>query len=533
MRQFKIPKVDEGIKGTDYENLQSFYSRCRVNEYVHVAKGGGVLKFEFENMLDNFLEDGQTVDENPYARAVSYAEISKKSFRNNVNVLVRYINYFIEYFDDDMELMTAYFYAMHAIMMSKYEFTPDDLAEHLRSSFATNTMIEKVIRLVDYNTDEAMMKKVDKKYDESIQLTTEHMKSIMGISCIHKFIIPIVSQYIKARHSEVVKSGFSEQDLYFYVFTKFIDVFDEYYDIDLFNKFYHTATTRVSKTKNEQVLWSHRDKDGVSPTSLVSRLMRDLFIDISQKVIFNKSAIVFIHVCFDKAIRTELIKKDKYEYSDMEMIASDNVNESMSKWDSWQQNNHGYSEKDKYRAEAIISDFLNRTCRELGIERHKKRFIKEYNYYRDNMPKLDDTQLNVIFLYFANRLGSYEVTSYITRADMNWFIMIMKRELFSSNYIYLPYFITGKLDTVNAKTYSKKKIGKLIEQHPSYEDYLDQYSAAYELLNTEKIFATVRALIANKLYIVDYDHQDCQGKALKDINENTAVDEFIRMYIDL
>ena len=531
MKKFVIPKVDDGVKGTDYESLQNFYARCQVNEYVHNAKGGKVLKFEYGDLIKPFLdEDGE---ENDFTRAISYAEVGKKSFFKNINSLVRYINYFIEYFDDDMELMQAYFYTMFSIMISKFELPPDDFIDQIRSTFATNSMVNKIVAMIDYNVDASMLKKVDKKYDESIQLTSEHLKAVMGISCIHKFIIPVVSQYIKARHQEMIAGGISEKEMYFRAFTRFIDVFDDIYDINLFNKFYHTATTRISKTKNEKLMWEHRGFDGVTPAAFAAHLMRDLFVDIAFKAIFSKSAIIFIHVCFDRAIRTELTKKDKYEYSTMEMVASDNRSESMSKWDSFQQNKPGISEKDKYRAGAIIKDFLTRTCNELGIDRKKKKYIAEFEYYRDHKPPLDDDQMNLIFLYFARRLGSYNVTSMIDHTDLNWFIMIMKRELRDHNYIYLPFFITAKLEPVNSKKYIKKRIEKIIAQHPSYEDYLDQYSAAGELLNTDKVFAVIRALVSNRIQIIDYDYQDLEGKFLKDISDAAAVDEFIRLYTDL
>lgn len=531
MRKFVIPKVDDGVKGTDYESLKNFYARCQVGEYVRNTNGGKVLKFEYGDLIAPFLdEDGK---ETEVSKDLSYAEINKKTFANNINSMVRYINYFIEYFDDDNELMTAYFYTMYTIMMAKYELNPEDFIDMIRSTFATNTMVDKVVAMVEYNIDHTMLKKVDKKYDESIQLTDNHLKAVMGISCIHKFIIPIVSQYIKARHAEMVEANMSEKEMYFRAFTRFIDVFDEAYDINLFNKFYHTATTRISKTKNEKLMWEHREFDGVTPASFAALLMRDLFVDIAFKAIFSKSAIIFIHVCFDRAIRIELIKKDKYEYSKMDMIASDNRTESMSKWDSFQQNKPGRSEKDKYRAQAIIEDFLDRTCMELGINRDKKKYKEEFNYYRDHVSNLDDTQLNLIFLYFAKRLGSYEVTDYITRANLNWFIMIMKRELIDHNYIYLPYFITGKLELISSKKFVKKKLEKIIMQHPSYEDYLDQYSAAGDLLNKDKVMNVIKVIVSNKIRIVDYAHQDVEGEVLKVASETTAVDEFIRLYIDL
>ena len=74
-------------------------------------------------------------------------------------------------------------------------------------------------------------------------------------------------------------------------------------------------------------MWDRRKRIGTTPTSYTNELMRDFVTDISQKAIFSKSAIVFIHVCMDKAIRNTLIQPDKWDYTEMAMEASDGSEE--------------------------------------------------------------------------------------------------------------------------------------------------------------------------------------------------------------
>src|SRR5699024_8712791 len=107
-----IPMVDDGIRYDDksYEGLMRWYSIAHVEEYV--KSQGKHIKFEFCSMLDGYRTSMDEDGENEIIRKISYAEVSKKSFINNINVAVRYINYFIEYFDDDDELMHAYYTMM-------------------------------------------------------------------------------------------------------------------------------------------------------------------------------------------------------------------------------------------------------------------------------------------------------------------------------------------------------------------------------------------------------------------------------------
>lgn len=526
-----IPKVDDGIKGQKgaaYEETQSFYARYQIPEYVHSAKGGKFLKFEFGELLDNY-RDGDDDSENPVIKKLSYVEVNKKSFLNNINGVARYINYFIKYFDEDDELMMTYYYMMFSIMNVDIELPPEDFIEILKTYFGSDSMINKIAKMVDYNADATLMKKSEKGvYDPSIQLTDDHLKAIMGLSCLHKFIIPIISQYYNIKKDKLKEYGLNDKGLYFYAFTCFIECFDEKYDIKLYDKIYHTATTRISKTENhDQLMWNRRFRAGVTPTSYAGTLMRDLFIDISQKVIFSKSAIVFIHVCFDKAIRNELIQQDKYEYAEMETIASDSVNETMSKWDQWQTAHAVVNERDKFRARASITDLIHRCANDIGLNFKSRSSIEEFEFYRDNISKLEDVQLNLLFLYYAPLMCGYDTLKYMKRKEVNRLIMIMKRDLMSRNYTYIPQFVSGKMDLTNAKRYNKKKIEKAFMAHPCYNDWLDQFGEAQGLLSVDRVYSMIKTLISCPITVVDYQYPEINGKTLA-VDETAAVDEAIR-----
>ena len=83
--------------------------------------------------------------------------------------------------------MREYFYIMFQIMNDEIDLDPAAFIEMVYASFTTDTMVEKLVRMVEHNTDNNLVKKADRAYDESIQLTIEHLKAIMGVSCLHKF----------------------------------------------------------------------------------------------------------------------------------------------------------------------------------------------------------------------------------------------------------------------------------------------------------------------------------------------------------
>lgn len=572
-RKRNIPKADEGFRRNDLsdEALKQFYIDANVGEFLKAE--GKFIHFEFGEWLEDYAVNVGEDGENQLIKRISYAEISKQSFINNINLSLRYINYFIEYFDDDDELLNAYFQIMFMLHYKNLKMTVDDFVNHVLVWFATDSMFEKVIRMVEYNTDETLIKKSERVYDESIQLTIEHLKAIMGVSCFHRFVIPVVSHFYTIRGKGQL-GGITDKDLYFRIFSSFIPMFDDFYGISLYSKIYHTATTRISKTENqENTMWKRRERFGVTTMSFTNDLMREYINEISQKTMFNQSAIVFLHVCFDKAIKNELLKSDKYEMSDMRMEPSDNVNETISRFDRWMMDRTHHNEKDRLRAYVSIKDSVQRNGLSVGINfqlaeeyrtdkmRLEKSYpniddlrkalrkqypevygdvdfnylediINEYDYYTENVKTpLHDTQLYIIQLYFASKVSSSDEIKLLEMPDIIRFIMIMKRDLEKRNFVYLPFFISSELITTSAKKITKKSLERVFKDHPSYGDFCDNYKDTFELLNMDKLIGEMQVIVSTPLRIVDYKYIENRGNILNP-SDIIVTNEFMRLLID-
>lgn len=535
----RIPKVDEGLKDPDKnvtnDQLKDYYARCHVGEYIKLVdqsrgKGNTVtsnrLKFEFEPLIsDEYKINLDENGENDMIRRISYVDMHKKSFINKTNNTLRYINYFIEYFDDDDELMDIYFELMYQIMDKEIQFDPESFMEYVYSYFTTDSMKEKIIRMVEYNTDETLVKS-DQRYDESIQLTIEHLKAIMAVSCLHKFVIPIVGHYYNMKSRLLENIGLTEKDFYYYIFASFIPVFDEFYDISLYDKLYHTATTRVKKTVNqESPMWGRRFHFGTTPTSFTHKLMRDFLIDISQKSVFCKSAIVFIHVCFDNSIVNELKQPDKFELTNMDMEASDSVNEHISRFDRWQMDRAYHSQKERVRAYVSIKDAIYYMGKNFGMDFRKMEQVRkgekvpnkikdlwdEYNFYLNNMAQLEDSQLYLINQYYCSSIGCSEEAKMPETPELIKLIMIMKRDFEARNYDYLRFFISGKLQVGSTLPYNKRKLERLFTNDPCFEDWIEQYPDR-KAFNMDRFYKEVAPIVYCPITIVDYAYSEYNGK---------------------
>lgn len=565
-----IPKVDNGVrenKEFTIAKLEAYYEKNHIHKYVYSSDNGRCIAFEFTKLLPSNYDAGSSDEDATNGRdavlnAISYGNVAKKSFMNNMNVIMRYINYFIEYFDDTDELLSKYLYMMFLIRYSDIEIDPMTFKVNVLSVFKTDSLIAMIIAMTEYNIDETMIKKsTNRTYDESIQLTIEHLKAIMCLGCIHKFIIPIVSIYVSTMSKTKIweESGVTDKELYFGIFSGFIDAFDSYYDINLYNKLQYTATTRISKTANrDHTMWKRRERVGVCSDIYADMLMIDFLVDISQKVVFNKSAIVYIHVCFDKSIHNELIQQDKHEYIDIDMKPSDNSDEKPNRMDKWTNEHARESERDSCRAYISIKDMILNLGREYGLDfsilpnsgtpkkdnkeidksklsKKNLELLKEYEYYRDNTPKFDNSQIQLITLYQSSKMQSSKDPERSSMSDIYKTVMLMKRDFSERNYVYLQYFINGELSIKKKKkTYNRKKVEKLVMNSTLYEDFCAQYGNTIQHMNMEKLIDEVKSILSYSVRVVDYDH--CMsGKEEYELmcTDVCIIDEILRYFISL
>lgn len=112
--------------------------------------------------------------------------------------------------------------------------------------------------------------------------------------------------------------------------------------------------------------------------------------------------------------------------------------------------------------------------------------------------------------------------------DLIKLIMIMKRDLPSRNYNYLPFFISSKVKYAAGRKNNKKKIEKMVMAHPLYQDWIDEYPDTYELMNVDKLFGEMKTIMSCPIDVVDWQYTNMNGKQLTPV-ELCIVDEMMRL----
>ena len=159
--------------------------------------------------------------------------IKKGSYENQLAIITDYTNFFINNYDTDGELVNAYLKIKFAIDEDKLfnESNMDTFISFIYEIMFTDTLIEKIIRMVEENylddietdSDDKKRKyqKNEKKHLESLEFTNQHIKILLCISFAMKIMCPPMLHYHAINTIKIEK----ESDNIFRFYKPLFDIF--------------------------------------------------------------------------------------------------------------------------------------------------------------------------------------------------------------------------------------------------------------------------------------------------------------------
>ena len=159
--------------------------------------------------------------------------IKKNSYENQLDIITKYINFFINNYDKDNELVSAYLKVKFEVDDQKTfnEENMDAYISFLYEVIFTDTIIEKINKLVDdnylddieVNSEEKRKKyqKNEKKHLESLEFTNQHIKILLRISFAIKILCPCLFHYHAINGMKIEK----DSDNIFRFYRPLFDIF--------------------------------------------------------------------------------------------------------------------------------------------------------------------------------------------------------------------------------------------------------------------------------------------------------------------
>lgn len=144
--------------------------------------------------------------------------LGKESYINQLDTITSYINFFINNYDFDNELVMAYLKCKYAIDKQKL-YTEENMNSYIDFIYEvmfTDTMIQKIVQMTEENylddiesttDDKKRYVKNEKKHLESLEFTNQHVKILLEISFGMKIMCPVLFHYIQINKIKVDKES--------------------------------------------------------------------------------------------------------------------------------------------------------------------------------------------------------------------------------------------------------------------------------------------------------------------------------------
>lgn len=494
------------IKAEDYKNQKGY------KQYIKkVSKH--TLEIKFDEIFEIDAE---------YAKKLNIFIIKpKQAYYNNDDLYCPYINYFIEYYDDDNEFLMAYLRLK--IMIDRGDssvYTKEVFFDDLFDLLLSDSMIAKIKRLCDDNYDLSLTsKKKEYKY-KAIEFNDKQGKILLNISMAIKLFVPIVTHYI---HISGLKSNKKTDSFLGETFYKILPYFQE--DNNLFNKLYEFILSKVNKFKHsDKRHWEKVEILGSDIATETEKILMRLLVDLFYKYNFTGNIIAFNSTSTKQIVMWSF--KENFE-KNLKPLSDSRDESGLSDFDKIEMTMSKFDESFVIHGKINTTQTLKKLQKMYGVEFDDK----EVSYYEKHVGVnvlQRDLVFNLFGKYFGNVRDLYNNMSMRNYAKL---IIIMKKMMSMLGFDIMQHILTGSM---KVNPYLKKMPKKMVMKITNSDRYIalqDKYASTFDIISSDNgLFNNINTIIGSNVTLVDYEHIDKHGKEINIKNNvDMVIDEYLRL----
>lgn len=474
--------------------------------------------------------------------------IKKGSYEKQLDIISRYMNFFMSKYDDDDELAAAYLKIKYALDKEK-KFNVENTSLYINYIYEilfTPSMCEKIVTMVEENylddieTDGAGNRKkydAEDKYLESLEFTNKHIKILLRISFGMKIMAPLLFHYVSINVIKIDKNS----DLIYNFYERLLTIFSE--DVNIYNKLFVYVKSKVLENQRDnELIYEQRDIFGTDTFTIIHSFIKKVLISENMvKYKFNekwdpklkkyKENIVGFNKTIIKYQLTYFIK-EQYN-KNLTEVTNTKDSEGLSGIDKMELNLQKIDEGLIVFAEVNIEETSKRIKSIIDIDISPK----EIAYYREHH-KPNKLQIQLVNSYYTKFFGSYRDLNLLVRNDYNLLLLLVKKKLLLDSGVditstdvveecKLPYILTGNISgKVNSRIIRNSKFIKKIEDNCIYKHLIEHKYKYLHQIKPDCILSLLSTFINTQFTYVTYEAPELLGVDIV-YNEDKISDELL------
>ena len=499
-------------------------------EDAYVLSDGTNMKLNIEKVIPNSTRRFNDADKDSIVSLETFI-IERGLFYKKVNVLCKYIDYFIEFFDDDKELPIVFMYMKNELDSVSESLTITEFLELMNRKFFRDTRIKKnIYRMVDtnYKLDVTVDSKTGRVFNDPYDFTNEDAKRLLAVSIFMKFIIPIASQYISTN------TLYDDNVLSTMIIEVFVESFYQVADIEreepcdpeeLLIKLYKFCEKKIKKhfKQHDPLVQQQTALRGLTQDDHIDTiLIRHLIGNNMFKFQFDENIVSFMKSIVDTQLICT-INRLKYKVNPVLVSSTKDVN-GLSGIDKLEQSMAKCDETQVIRCEKSLEWVLRDLEREYGEISED-----EIDYYMHNFIATSEYHKMLLDYCFANRFGGYTELKHVGVYNDIKLMIYAKRKYTRMGFKELPYLLSSVLKgKMSQRVLQNTKFLNKYSSSSTHEAQMrDKYPVLIGFRENEPLQIISRAL-TNIFTYVEYDNQELTGQDIE-FNEDVITDEIQNM----
>lgn len=485
----------------------------KVEEWVPSAKetvvkyDGKVMVIPFDNY---FNQSGDTLN---------IFVIKREAYTNELPVLCKYINYFIEYYDENDELLMGYLRMKFLIDTKKKVFKRHkQFISMMYDTIMTPTIVSQINKMVEDNYEIDVETSSGKAaYADELKYTNEHAKILLKISTGMKFLVPIIFHYINSKKID------KEESILFKCYSKLFEIFGELEDgTNIYDKLYMTVMSRVKSNANQNKgTWYQHEILGDDPITYTDELLKERFICGAMfKYTFSGNIISFNSKILDRQLQFFL--KQKYDF-DLREVSHVVESDGLSNIDKMEMSSAKLDESMVIMSSVNVKHTMKRLMKQMRCEISKE----EINYYKKHH-KINRFQSQLVLYFYAKYFGGFRDLHLLTETQYITLLILLKKCLQVFGNVYLPQLLSGNIQSrLSTRTIQNNKFVTKVETSDLYQKLVeDKFSTIAEIGKSRLILNMMSSLLNTSFSFVDYDAPELLGEKIE-VNPDILCDEFL------
>lgn len=220
--------------------------------------------------------------------------------------LPKYLNYFTKYYDQDKELLLAYFNLKYVLDYHGDHYEKDQFILDIKRLILSPSILNKAHAM---NEDNYNLDLDEKNYrndkNPALQYADKHAKLLMWMSLLMNMVIPLSTHYILIKNIEDVDQFLLE------VFECIMSLTN----VDIISKLYETSNSNIARNeKAHSALWMQQPIRANNVTTLSMDSLENIILNIIPKYTYDKNIVNLNYSSINNSAYFK-VTGIKYEYA--------------------------------------------------------------------------------------------------------------------------------------------------------------------------------------------------------------------------